>query len=130
MPTELRRSAKYETPPGLSARERPVVALVARYHRKEPPTRRQPEVTLLSDHDRRVVRRLASMLRIADGLDRGYTSVVERLRIRITRDRLRIGLVPRNRRSDLSLECWGAATKTDVLGKVLGREVLVVPAGT
>ena len=114
---------------GLSARERPVVALVARFHRKEPPTRRHPELAPLSDHDRRVVKRLAAMLRIADGLDRGYTSVVQRLRFRLTRDRLRIGLVPRNRRSDLSLECWGAERRVDLMEKLLDREVHITPAG-
>jgi len=114
---------------GLSARERPLVALVARFHRKELPSRKHPEYAVQPDSDQLVVKRLAAMLRIADGLDRGYTSVVDRLRIRITQDRLRIGLVPKGRRSDLSLECWGAKRRVDLLEKLLQREVVIVPAG-
>jgi exopolyphosphatase/guanosine-5'-triphosphate,3'-diphosphate pyrophosphatase len=78
---------------GLSARERPLVALVARYHRKESPSRKHPDYARLSRADRRIVKRLAAMLRIADGLDRGYTSVVDRLRFYLSRNRLRIGLI-------------------------------------
>ncbi len=111
----------------LPARERPLVALVARYHRKEAPSRKHPEFAALSDADRATVRRLAALLRVADGLDRGYTAVVDQVRTRLTRDRLRIALVPRSRRSDLSLECWGAQRRTPSLAKLLQREVVVVP---
>ena len=67
------------------------------------------------------------MLRIADGLDRGHTSAVERVTTRLTADRLSIRAIPKVRGADLSLECWGAAKKSDVLAKVLGRDVVVVP---
>lgn len=112
----------------LSARERPLVALIARYHRQELPSRKHPEFAALSRDDRAVVRRMAALLRIADGLDRGYTSVVERVRTRLTAKRLRIGLVPRTRRSNLALECWGAARRVDLLEDLLGREVVVMRA--
>jgi len=112
----------------LSARERPLVAMVAKYHRKEMPARKDPEFAALGDADRDAVRRLAAILRIADGLDRGYTSVVEKVRTRLTDTRLRIALVPRTPGADLSLESWGAQRRTDLLEKVLGREVVIVPA--
>jgi exopolyphosphatase/guanosine-5'-triphosphate,3'-diphosphate pyrophosphatase len=109
----------------LSARERPLVALIARYHRQELPSRKHAEFAALSREDRAMVRRLAALLRIADGLDRGYTSVVEKIRTRLTEKRLSIGLVPRTKRSDLTLECWGATRRVDLLEDLLGREVIV-----
>ena len=75
------------------------------------------------------MRRLSGILRIADGLDRGHTVAVERVTTRLTSERLTIRAIPKLRGGDLSLECWGAAKKSDVLAKALGREVLVVPAG-
>ena len=65
------------------------------------------------------------MLRIADGLDRGYTSVVDKLRFYLSRNRLRIGLIAAKRRADLSLECWGAQRRVDLLEKLLRREVVI-----
>ena len=112
----------------LSARERPLVAMVAKYHRKETPGRKDPEFAALGDAERATVRRLAAILRIADGLDRGYTSVVEKAQTRLTDTRLRVALVPRTTGADLSLECWGAQRRTDLLARLLGREVVIVPA--
>lgn len=109
----------------LSARERPLVALVARFHRKEEPSRKVPEYASLQYEDRAVVRRLAALLRVADGLDRGYTSVVDRVRTRLTTDRLRITLSPRTPDADLSLERWGAERRTRLLARLLRREVLI-----
>jgi exopolyphosphatase/guanosine-5'-triphosphate,3'-diphosphate pyrophosphatase len=113
-----------------ASRERYLVAMVSRYHRRKGPSLKHEEFARLSESEQGIVRRLAGMLRIADGLDRGHTSAVERITTRLTAERLTIRAIPKMRGGDLSLECWGAAKKSDVLGKVLGREVLVVPAGT
>lgn len=109
----------------LSARERPLVALVARFHRKEEPGRKIAEFAAQPYEDRAIVRRLAAILRVADGLDRGYTSVVDRVRTRLTDDRLRIALVPRAPNADLSLERWGAERRTGLLARLLKREVVI-----
>lgn len=112
----------------LSARDRQLVALVSRYHRKKGPSRKHDEYMALSDEDRAVVRRLSGLLRVADGLDRGHTSIVERVRTRLMEHRLSIRVVPRLARADVSLECWGAQRKADVLAALLDREVTVAPA--
>jgi exopolyphosphatase/guanosine-5'-triphosphate,3'-diphosphate pyrophosphatase len=112
----------------LTSRDRYLVALVSRYHRRKGPSRKHEEFARLSGDEQAVVWRVSGLLRIADGLDRGHTSAVERVTTRLTAERLTIRAIPRLRGADLSLECWGAAKKSDVLAKVLGREVLVVPA--
>lgn len=57
-------------------RERRIIACVARYHRGPLPARRHRTYGKLLVRDQRVVRVLAAILRVADGLDRGHGSVV------------------------------------------------------
>jgi hypothetical protein len=68
------------------------------------------------------------MLRVAEGLDRGHTAIVEKLAIELCPTRLTIRAIPRYSDADLSLECWGAQEQADVLARVVAREVLVEPA--
>lgn len=112
----------------LGARDRTLVALISRYHRKKGPSLKHTEFAALPEADREVVRRLAALLRVADGLDRGHTSIVDRARTRLMDHRLSIRVVPRVAGADVSLECWGAERKANVLAELLGREVTVAPA--
>jgi exopolyphosphatase/guanosine-5'-triphosphate,3'-diphosphate pyrophosphatase len=71
------------------------------------------------------VRRLAALLRVADGLDRGHVAAVESLKVRMMPTRLLIDVAPRLVSTDLKLELWGAQRKKDLLEKLLEREVVV-----
>jgi hypothetical protein len=62
---------------------------------------------------------------VADGLDRGHTAIVETLSATLLPERLEITVVPRVASADLSLECWGAGRKADVLEKLTDREVVI-----
>jgi exopolyphosphatase / guanosine-5'-triphosphate,3'-diphosphate pyrophosphatase len=62
---------------GFTSRERDLIANVARYHRKALPADRHAEYMALDDADRTLVRRLAALLRLADGLDADHFQVVE-----------------------------------------------------
>ncbi len=114
----------------LNARDRNLVALISRYHRKKGPSKKHEEFARLDAEDQAIVRRLAGILRVADGLDRGHAALVDRLTTRITRDLLSIRVSPRMHRADLSLEVWGAARKADVLEKVMRRRVTIGIAST
>ena len=113
---------------GLSARDRLLVALLSRYHRRTIPRRKHPEFAALSPADQLVVRRLSALLRVADGLDRGHTAPVDTVATRLTPDALTITVVPRQAGADLGLECWGGSRKADLLAKLLGRDVVIRPA--
>ncbi len=59
--------------PGLHGRDRSIVAAIVRYHnRKSEPASHHPAYSSLSNNDKRVARRLASFLRIAEGLDHSH----------------------------------------------------------
>ena len=109
----------------LTPRDRLLVALISRYHRKSGPRKTHPEYAALPREDREIVRRLTALLRVADGLDRGHTAIVESLSAAMTPDRVEISVVPRFADADLSLECWGGSRKADVLEKLTKREVVI-----
>lgn len=111
-----------------SHRERQLIALVARYHHRRGPRRKHREFAALDLADQQIVRRLSGILRIAEGLDRGHTAIVEKIIVEVCPTVLTIRAVPRFAAADLSLECWGAQEQADVLAKVMAREVLVTPA--
>jgi exopolyphosphatase/guanosine-5'-triphosphate,3'-diphosphate pyrophosphatase len=111
-----------------TSRDRYLVALISRYHRRNGPSLKHEEFARLPEDEQAIVRRLSGILRVADGLDRGHTAAVERVTTRLTADRLTIRAVPKQRGADLSLECWGATRKGNVLAKVLKHEVVVLPA--
>ncbi len=69
---------------GFTHRERQIIANVARYHRRSEPDRdRHPAFASLDKPDRRLVRTLSALLRIADGLDRTHTQSVTAVRLRV-----------------------------------------------
>jgi putative phosphoesterase len=64
--------------------ERQLVGLIARYHRKSLPSSTHPEYAVLPTHDRRRLRILAGILRVADGLDRSHGDVVRQLHCHVS----------------------------------------------
>ncbi len=65
--------ALYGDIPGLAGRDRAVVASLVRYHnRKSEPASHHVAYATLSNLDKRMVRRLASIIRIAEGLDHSH----------------------------------------------------------
>jgi exopolyphosphatase/guanosine-5'-triphosphate,3'-diphosphate pyrophosphatase len=106
-------------------RERLLLALISRYHRKAAPSKKHPEFAQLNPEERARVRRLAAILRLADGLDRGHVSAVESLRLRLLPGRLLVDVTPRFVTTDLKLELCGAKRKANLLEALLDREVSV-----
>ena len=111
---------------GMSPVEQLVVANVARYHRGAPPSKQHPNYESLAKPAREQVRRLSAILRLADGLDRGHISAVDRVKVRWMHDRIRITPIPRNVHQPMRLEVWGASRKAQLLQKVAGVPVEIV----
>jgi exopolyphosphatase/guanosine-5'-triphosphate,3'-diphosphate pyrophosphatase len=116
---------------GVQPAEQVVIANVARYHRGAPPKKKHRNYGALDRRLRARVRRLAALLRVADGFDRGHTGAVKTLRIRWLQRAIRITPVASDSRASLRLECWGAHRKSALLAKVAGIPVeIVAPDGT
>lgn len=63
-------------------------ALVARYHRRRDPSRRQRRFAALDAAEQRAVRQLAALLRLADALDYSHTGAIGKLEARLDGDAL------------------------------------------
>ena len=107
---------------GLSADDLEIVANVARYHGKRPPRKRDRAYRVLSKPQRRAVKWLAALLRIAEGLDRSHYQLIRSLRVRRGRGRLSI-LV--SARREAQLELWAARQRTDLLAGLIDARVRV-----
>ena len=116
---------------GMTPEEQVAIANVARYHRGAPPKRKHPNFGALDRGLRRRIRKLAAILRVADGLDRGHIGAVERVKVRWLDRALRLTAVANRRAQSLRLDLWGAARKSVLLAAVVGVPVEVVaPDGT
>lgn len=112
---------------GLSEEQRMVVAAVARYHRRATPSPKHASFKKLSAPDRKRVRKLASLLRIADALDRGHRSKVRTLDVSLGDDA--VGITPRGA-GDLALEVWTARRKAELFERTYERELrFELPSG-
>ena len=111
---------------GLAPRERGLVALISRYHRRRGPRKKHADFAALPPADQAVVRRLSGLLRVADGLDRGHTAAIESVAVEVSRDALVLRIAPHHAGADLDLERWGASRKADVLAGVLKQDVRIV----
>jgi exopolyphosphatase / guanosine-5'-triphosphate,3'-diphosphate pyrophosphatase len=105
---------------GFEEREVEVIANVARYHCKSAPKKTHDNWQRLSGDDKRVVRILSALLRIADGLDRSHFSVVKQVNVRLNGKGAAIEVTPSG---DPELEIWGANKKKDLFEEVFEKKV-------
>jgi len=111
--------------PGFTPAERQVIASVARYHRGNLPKARHEAVQGLSEAQADAVSRLASLLRIADGLDRSQAQRVSEVTVEVTAAGVRVlidGALP------LDAEVYGALHKADLFERTFGLTVSVTTA--
>ncbi|TKS59891.1 MAG: exopolyphosphatase [Nitrospira sp.] len=104
---------------GLTADEIDVVANVARYHRRAAPSLKHEGFGGLSPRLKRVVKILAALLRVADGLDRTHFSVVQRVNVKIGKTMTIEATVS----GDAEMELWAAKNRADLFEQVFHRRI-------
>lgn len=104
---------------GVSPSEMPLVALVARYHRRAEPSDDHYLYGDLGDADRRRVAGLASILRVADSLDREHLQRVTGVRAEVVGNKLELDL---DGTGSLLLERWALDKKGRMFRNVFGLE--------
>jgi exopolyphosphatase/guanosine-5'-triphosphate,3'-diphosphate pyrophosphatase len=108
--------------PTLTAREKLVIANVARYHRSARPKPKHKGFAALDPDDQDSVVKLAAILRFADGLDRGHTNAVEDLDCHSYGDVLVFTLYPAEGNE---LERWAGRKKSRFFADVFGMAVMI-----
>jgi exopolyphosphatase/guanosine-5'-triphosphate,3'-diphosphate pyrophosphatase len=104
-----------------------VMGLVARYHRRGTPKRSHEEYARLPAGLRRTVRMLASILRVAESLDRSHTQTISGLDLR---DRGEDVLLQLHTSADAELEIWATNRHLQPFEKLVGKPVRLEAAAS
>jgi exopolyphosphatase/guanosine-5'-triphosphate,3'-diphosphate pyrophosphatase len=108
---------------GFTPRELRLMANVARYHRKALPAEHHVEYMALSSEDRRLVRRLGALLRLADGMDLDHFQVIESVQVAESGRGLTLELESRD---EPRLALWATGQLSDLFEMEFGRRVRAV----
>ena len=107
-------------PANLTPRETLIVANVARYHRKALPRNSHDGFNALHNRDKHVVRVLAAILRVADGLDRTHTGACEVIGVSLDDRTVRVSVIAN---SGCRAELETAQEKADLFSEVFSRDI-------
>jgi exopolyphosphatase / guanosine-5'-triphosphate,3'-diphosphate pyrophosphatase len=108
--------------PGLSERERTVVAAIARFHRRSKPDPRHEVLKDFNAAEVRLVRRCTALLRVADSLDRSHHQPVQAIAAAVRG--ARVVLKVRSRQS-IDLELWDLEHELELFREVFGKALVV-----
>ncbi|MFL5357880.1 HD domain-containing protein [Archangium sp.] len=106
--------------PGLADRERELVARVARYHQRSPPELNHAGMEGLSPAEARLVRKLATLLRVANALDSSHHQPVKELRAVNGRDAVSLHF---KSRQPVDLELWTVEHETALFRRVFNKRL-------
>jgi exopolyphosphatase/guanosine-5'-triphosphate,3'-diphosphate pyrophosphatase len=105
---------------GFDPEEIEIVALIARYHRRGAPKKSHEEYAGLSPSNRRAVRVLASILRVAESLDRSHAQTISGLEVRNRDDDVQLIVQTSD---DAELEVWATERHLEPFAEVLGKPI-------
>src|SRR5207244_11179892 len=106
--------------PVLSARERDVCARIARYHRRSHPDPAHAGMDGLTAREAMIVRKLSTILRIADALDRSHHQPVKSMAISV---RPRAVSIQLRHRDPVDLELWDVDREATLFRRVFRRRL-------
>lgn len=114
---------------GFSPDEIEIIALTTRFHRGADPEKKAGPLKDLDKPARKTVRKLAALLRLAEGLDRSHFSVVGDVEVRLTGEGVVLDVTAAG---DPELEVWAADRRKTLAEAVLKMPITVrhvLPAG-
>jgi exopolyphosphatase/guanosine-5'-triphosphate,3'-diphosphate pyrophosphatase len=107
---------------GLQHDELNIIANVIRYHRGDPPSQSDIEYITLQRDERTLVLKMASILRVADSLDRGHSQQIKNLTVERRAETIVLHV---DKIYDISLEQMGLEQKCGMFTDVLGYKVIL-----
>ena len=112
---------------GLHQEELGIIANVVNCHRGDPPAASDMEFMTLQREDRVLVLKMASILRVADALDRGHTQQIKKIKVERRSETvvLHINRAFSGQVVDLSLELMGIEEKGRMFQDVFGYKVIL-----
>jgi exopolyphosphatase/guanosine-5'-triphosphate,3'-diphosphate pyrophosphatase len=107
---------------GIHQDELGIIANVINCHRGDPPSQSDLEFMTLQREERVLVLKMASILRVADALDRGHTQQIKKITVE---RRLETVVFHVDKAYDLSLELMGIEEKGGMFQDVFGFKVML-----
>jgi exopolyphosphatase/guanosine-5'-triphosphate,3'-diphosphate pyrophosphatase len=107
---------------GVTDREKLVISAVVRYHRKGEPKPNHPEISELDKNERVIVAKLASILRLAEALDKGHSGALRSVTLDGQGADLKMIL---RGDGELLLERWAVAKRKDFFEDVFNVKVSI-----
>lgn len=114
------RMIEEDTTLDLTDKDRPLVALLARYHRKAWPSLKHRRYAALSGKKRDALTKAAALLRVADGLDYRHLGVVRDVSVELTETAVRLWL---RADGESTAECARAVKKGDLLEDLFQKKL-------
>ena len=108
---------------GFAPEEVVEVAAVARFHRGGAPKPGHDALTGVGRERKDDIARLAALLRVADGLDRGRTAAVDGIDVALGGPQVRVQV--RSER-DVDVDLWGARRKRELFERLFERRLEIV----
>jgi len=115
-----------DPPEGMTQSEAAIVANIARYHRRALPGLAHEGYASLSRVDRDTVRKLAAIIRVADGLDISHRSLVKPAGCGVSSSEVAIDVEC----PECVDEIQAATKKSDLFREVFGREIVFRESGS
>lgn len=107
---------------GFDLKEITFMAYLARFHRKKPPKKKDPEITDLDQYDLEVLRLLTPFIRLAETLDRSHTALIQHVRFSgVDDDSVHLEVIARG---DCQLEIWGIEGEKKAFEKIFGKKLI------
>ncbi len=107
---------------GFSNAEIEIIALIARYHRKGGPKQKHEEFKTLRLEDQILVKKLAALLRIGDGLDRSETMILDSVHAYRQGGKI-ICELKHDADKDPHLELWSVEEKKDLFEETFNVKI-------
>lgn len=109
--------------PGFTNSEAEIIANIARYHRKSHPKKKHEGFQKLSPANQSIVKVLAGILRIAEGIDRRQQQLISAIRAETQNGEVSVFLIYSKNSEDPDIELWGAARRKLLLEEALGKQI-------
>lgn len=107
---------------GFAHDEIEMMAHVARYHRRSSPKKRHQEYWNLGRSLRDKIKKLAAILRVADGLDRSHYQNVQKLDVKVGKKEIILKI---STLDEPQLEIWGATRKSQLLEELTCKKLVI-----
>ncbi|TGN09801.1 Ppx/GppA phosphatase family protein [Leptospira ilyithenensis] len=107
---------------GFSNSEIEIIALVSRYHRKGGPKQKHEEFKSLRLEDQILVKKLSSLLRIGDGLDRSEKCLIDQVKAVRQGSKVVLEMI-HLKENDPHLEVWSVEEKKDLFEETFGLKL-------